>query len=298
MVKEYSTVLILYNPNAMRGRIDEFLPTIKKRLLTRYSEVDLIASPNEEGVENLANKNAGKYDIIIACGGDGTVHQTINGVMKSGFKPLVGILPYGTCNDVAFTLGIPNDLNKAVDCILRLNTTKYDLMYDGTDYITYALATGYLTDASYSAGKNIKKKLGRFAYVLAGIKSLFKLPALPMTVEFDNQRIHSKFTYFMLMNGYRVGGFKINMNEKLNNGTVKLVMIKKGNGFATLFRFIKLFLRGVNAFRPDNKYVIIKDIDKVKIENHSNTPFTLDGEKISFLKKLIKINSSIELIKK
>ncbi len=297
-MKEYSTILILYNPNAMRGRIDEFLPAIRKRLLTRYKEVDLMASPNELGVEDMANKNAGKYDIIIACGGDGTVHQTINGVMKSGFRPLVGILPYGTCNDVAFTLGIPNDLNKAIDCILRLNTTKYDLMYDGTDYITYALATGYLTDASYSAGKNIKKKLGRLAYVLAGIKSFFKIPALPMTIECDNERIHGKFTYFMLMNGYRVGGFKVNMNEKLDNGKVKLVLIKKSNGLVTLFRFIKLFLRGLKAFKSDNKYVIIKDIDKVKIENHSNTPFTLDGEKIGFLKKTIKVNSSIDLITK
>ncbi len=280
----------------MRGRIDEFLPSIKKRLLLRFSTVDMIASPNEEGVEDIANKNAGKYDIIIACGGDGTVHQTINGVMKSGYKPLVGILPYGTCNDVAFTLGIPHDLNKALDCILRLNVTKYDLMYDGTDYITYALATGYLTDASYSARKNVKKKFGRFAYVLAGIKSFFKIPALPMTIEFDGERINGKFTYFMLMNGYRVGGFKINMDEKLNNGTIKLVAIKKSNGLATLFRFIKLFLRGVKAFKPDNKFVIVKDIDKVKIENHSNTPFTLDGEKINFLKKSIKVNTSIELI--
>lgn len=296
-MKEYSTVLILYNPNAMRGRIDEFLPIIKKRLLTRFSKVDLIASPNEIGVEDLAYKNAEQYDIIVACGGDGTVHQTINGVMKSGFRPLIGILPYGTCNDVASTLGIPCDLNKAIDCILRLNTTKYDLMYDGTDYITYALATGYITDASYSAGKKIKKKLGRFAYVLAGIKSFFKIPALPMTIEYDNERIHSKFAYFMLMNGYRVGGFKINKNELLDNGTVKLVMIKKTNGLATLFRFIKLFLKGIKAFK-DNKFVIIKDVDKVKIENHSNTPFTLDGEKISFLKKTIRVNSSIELIKK
>ena len=294
-MKECSTVLILYNPNAMRGRIDEFLPVIKKRLLTRFSKVDLIASPNELGVEDIAKKNAEFYDIIIACGGDGTVHQTINGVMKSGFKPLVGILPYGTCNDVAFTLGIPNDLNKAIDCILRLNTTKYDLMYDGTDYITYALATGYITDASYSAGKNIKKKLGRFAYVLAGIKSFFKIPALPMTIEYENEKIHCKVAYFMLMNGYRVGGFKINMNEKLDNGTVKLVMIRRSNGIMTLFRFIKLFLRGVKAFK-DNKYVI-KDVDKVKIENHSNTPFTLDGEKVGFLKKTIRVNSYIELIK-
>ena len=296
-MKEYSTVLILFNPNAMRGRIDEFLPVIKKRLMTRFSKVDFIASPNELGVEDLAKKNAEYYDIIIACGGDGTVHQTINGVMKSGFKPLVGILPYGTCNDVAFTLGIPNDMNKALDCILRLNTTKYDLMYDGTDYIVYALATGYITDASYSAGKKIKKKLGRFAYVLAGIKSFFKIPALPMTVEFEDKRIHSKFAYFMLMNGFRVGGFKINKNELLDNAKVKLVMIQRTNAIATFFRFIKLFLRGVKAFK-DNKYVIIKDIDNVKIENHSNTPFTLDGEKINFLKKSIKVNSSIELIKK
>ena len=144
----------------MKGRIHEFMPHIKQRLLLRFAQVDAVATP-AEGAEDTAYTFAGKYDVLISCGGDGTLHEVINGVMKSGSQPIVAIFPFGTCNDVARTLNIPFDLDKAIDCALRLNITSYDVMFDGKDYVTYALATGYLTQASYSASSKVKKKIGK-----------------------------------------------------------------------------------------------------------------------------------------
>lgn len=296
-MKDYQSVLILYNPNAMRGKIDEKLPYIKKRLLVRYPSVDAMVSPNEDGLEELALKHASKYDIIVACGGDGTIHQVINGVMKSESRPLIGILPYGTCNDLSHSLDIDHDLDKAIDCILRLNTTEYDLMYDGKDYITYSLATGYLTRSAYTTGKNIKKRLGRFAYFVSALRSLFRLKSFPMTIKVDGEVIDDKFAYFMLMNGVSAGGFRINKGENLDNKKVKMVAIKKTNSFATFFRFMRLFFFGIKSLKKD-KCVYIRDTSKIELKNHSNIPFTLDGEKAEFLKKNIEVKKSITLIKR
>ena len=160
-MKDIQSILIIYNPNAMKGKVNEFLPKMKQRLSLRYSVVDAVSSPENDGAETLAFKNAGKYDVIVSCGGDGTLHNVINGVMKSGFNPIVGILPFGTCNDVARTLGIPHNLDKALDCILRLNTTSYDLMFDGEKYITYSMATGYLTKSTYSASNKAKRRFAK-----------------------------------------------------------------------------------------------------------------------------------------
>ena len=279
----------------MKGRIEEKLPMIKQRLLLRFTTVDLIAT-TPEGAEDIAKNNAIKYDIIISCGGDGTLHQVVNGVMKSGSETVVGVLPFGTCNDVSRTIGVPFDLNKAIDCIMRLNVSNYDLIFDGNEYATYTLAAGYLTSTSYSASSSSKKKLGRLAYVFSGIKSLFKFRTYPITIKADGERIHDKFSYMMLINGKSAGGFKINKCDKFDDGKVKLVIIK-GNRFSSFCAFVGLFLFGIKAVRK-SKSVIIRDVKKVDIENHSNVAFTFDGEKTKFLKKSLSIVSNLKIITK
>ena len=280
----------------MKGKIDEHLPYIKQRLLLRYAQVDAMYSPTEDGAEALAFKNATKYDIVVACGGDGTVNQVINGVVKSKANCVVAILPFGTGNDMARTLNIPLDLDKAIDSILRLNLTDYDLMFDGTHYITSSLATGYLTSVTYSTSNKAKKRMGRFAYFLSCLKQMFKFKTLPITITCDGERIHDKFVYFMLLNTVGVGGFKINEADNFGNGKVKMVLIKKSKFLGSFFAFVKLFTRGFNSVKK-SKLVIIKDVKNIEIENHSNSPFTMDGEKIKFLKKTIIVSTPITIVK-
>lgn len=272
------------------------MPHIKQRLSLRYPQVDAVATP-VEGAEEIALSFASKYDMLVSCGGDGTLHEVINGVMKSGSQPIVALLPMGTCNDVARTLKIPFKLDEAIDCILRLNTTSYDVMFDGKDYVTYALATGYLTQASYAASSKIKRKIGRLAYVFSGIRCLFHFDALPITITCDKERIHGKFVYMMAMNGESVGGFKLNKDATLNDGKIKLVLIKRGKGVSSLFTFIKMFLFGIKSI-VKSKNAIIRDVSSFEIENHANTPFTLDGEKAKFLKKKVKVEKVLDIVKK
>ncbi len=280
----------------MRGKIDEFMPKIKQRLLLRYDVVDCMTSPKTDGALELSMKHAGKYDIVVSCGGDGTLHQVVNGVIKNGHNPLIGILPFGTCNDVASTLKIPKNLDKAIDCLLRLNTTKYDLLFDGTNYISYSLATGYLTNSTYSATNNSKRKFGRFAYFLNALKYVFKCKSLPLTVTIDNERIHGKFIYCMLINGEYAGGFRLNKNENLANEKVKVVLIKKTKALGGFINFFKMFFFGLRSIRK-SKNVIVMDANDIIIENHSNAPFTMDGEKVNFLKKELSANYQITFIK-
>ena len=134
------------------------------------------------------------------------------------------------------------------------------------------------------------------AYVFSGLKSIFKFDALPITVTCDGERIHGKFVYMMVMNGESVGGFKLNKHEEINNNKVKLLLIKKSKGPACFFNFVKLFLFGIKSIRK-SKHVILKEVSKLEIENHANTPFTFDGEKAKFLKKKIKVKRIENIVK-
>lgn len=281
----------------MKGKVGDFLPKIKQRLMVRYTIVDCLTGTSASDMEYLAEKNASKYDVIVACGGDGTLHLVVNGVMKSGANPIVGVLPFGTCNDVAKSLHIPTDLDQALDCLLRLNTIDYDLMYDGENYGVYALAAGYLTKCSYRTSDKVKKRVGRFAYVLNGLKSIFKFRSLPMTIVADGVRYHDRFAYCLFVNGEYTGGFRVNKGEDLHNNKVKMVLIRRKNWFASLCVYARLFIFGINNIKK-SRYVNICDVNNVTIENHSNTSFIFDGEKCKFLKKQIVVNHSIKMITK
>ena len=243
----------------MKGKISEYMPYIKQRLLLRFSEVDAMSTPNEEGAEQITIKYAPKYDVVVACGGDGTLRQVINGVVKSEAKSVVAVLPFGTCNDVARSLHIPLKLDKAIDTILKFRTTKYDLIFDGEDYTTYSLATGYLAATSYQASGKSKRFFGRGAYVFKALKYVFKCKSFPLTVTYNGERVHDKFIYFMLVNGESVGGFKLNKGDDIQNGKCKLVLIKKGKFLGGWFTFVKMFLLGIKSVERA-KNAIVKDV--------------------------------------
>lgn len=296
MSKDYSKILILYNTSAYKGKIEEILPYIKKRLLARYEEVDAMTGSSAEEMNELAKTNADKYDIVLSCGGDGTLHEVVDGVMKSGARPIVGLLPFGTCNDVAKTLNIPRNLDKAIDTVLKLETIDYDVMYDNQNYITYTMAAGYLVRCSFATSQKVKKRMGRLAYVFSALGGIFKFPSMPMTITAEGERIHGKFFYMMLMNGNSVGGFKVRDRHTFSDGKIQLVIIKRSK-FApnSLFTLIRMFLFGIKSIRK-SKYAIVREIDTVEIENHSNATFTYDGDKASFLKKHVSVNDKLTFI--
>ncbi len=296
-MKNYSSVLIIYNPNAMKGKIEEKIPYIKGRLSVRFPIVEAMTSSDNDGANKIAYTHAKNYDIVISCGGDGTLNNVVNGVIKSKAECVIGLLPFGTCNDVARSLRIPLNLDKAIDAILRLNIDNYDIMFDGEKYITYSIASGYLTDVGYSTKTSSKRKFGRFAYFFSGLKNMFKFNAMPITITCDNEKIYDKFVYAMIINGESAGGFRLNKKDNMNDGKVKLVMIKRKNFFASFFTFLGLFIFGVKHIRK-RKCVLVKDVKSVVIENHSNSPFIFDGEKTKFLRKTILVNSKLNFIKK
>ncbi len=279
----------------MRGKVEKFLPKIKQRLSLRYNLIDCVAGESGQESEEIANKNASKYDIILSLGGDGTLHNVVNGVLKSNANPIVGVLPFGTCNDVATTLKMPKNLDKAIDAVLRLNTTLYDIAFDGTNYMVYSLAGGYLTDIPYKTKGKTKRKLGRFAYVLYGIKNMFKSNPLPLTITADGESFDGKFNFIMLINSIYSGGFKLNAGEDLHNNKIKLVLIKKSKGMASLFEFARLFMFGIKNVKKC-KNTIIKDVSNIEIINHSNSAFSFDGEKEKFLKKTLKVKQALKFI--
>ena len=148
---------------------------------------------------DLARKNAEKYNVVVVAGGDGSIHNVINGVKQSKGRPTLGFLPYGTVNDVCRTLNVPKDLDKAIDVILRGDTIKYDIMQEGNNYMIYTFAGGMFVSTSFKTSTGMKRVLGKVAYFITGAKQLFSMRTLPLTVTIDGERIVLTYKEYELL---------------------------------------------------------------------------------------------------
>ena len=290
---QQKSLLVIYNPNARKGKIKEVMPYILERLSTKFKPCEAVQSKSAEDMIDLARKNSEKYNCIVVAGGDGSIHNVINGVKQGKGRPTLGFLPYGTVNDVCRTLNIKKDLDKAIDVILRGETIKYDIMQEDNNYMIYTLAGGMFVSTSFKTSTGMKRVLGKLAYFITGAKQLFSMRTLPLTVTIDGERHHGRYIMAMVLNSRSAAGFRINKERDIDDGLMDVILVEKKRSYVkALFTLLKMFLFGLNSVRK-HKNVVIQKCKTVKIENHSNEPFTQDGEEADFLTKEIKMSSPI-----
>ena len=290
---QQKSLLVIYNPNARKGKIKEVMPYILERLSTKFKPCEAVQSKSAEDMIDLARKNSEKYNCIVVAGGDGSIHNVINGVKQGKGRPTLGFLPYGTVNDVCHTLNVPRDLDKAIDVILRGETVKYDIMQEGDNYMIYTFAGGMFVSTSFKTSTTFKRIMGKLAYFITGAKQLFSMRTLPLTVTIDGERHHGRYIMMMVLNSTSAAGFKINKERDIDDGLIDVILVEKKRSYVkALFVLLKMFLFGLNSVRK-SKNVVIQKCKNVKIENHSNEPFTQDGEEAKFLTKEISITNPI-----
>ncbi len=117
-------------------------------------------------------RGAGEVERIVCCGGDGTLNETLTGMLRAGADVPVGYIPAGTTNDFASSLGLSDNVMQAVRDILTGEPVRYDVGRFGERYFSYVASFGAFTKSSYVVPQNIKNALGHTAYVLGGISEL------------------------------------------------------------------------------------------------------------------------------
>jgi len=179
--------LIIANPQARHGEAEKLLPVIEK--LLQNVPHDTVVTERIGHATELAAAADG-YDVIVAAGGDGTVHEVLNGVMSHpiGSRPALGLLPTGSGNDTRRTLGVSTDLAQAV---LELSTGErrsFDVGVCNGVYFNNSFAAGL--DAKVTAKaveyKVTKRRDGLWLYVTALLHVLFhELDPFDVQLAFD-----------------------------------------------------------------------------------------------------------------
>lgn len=167
-----------------------------------------------------------KIDMILISGGDGTVNECVNGLAGQRFRPKVAYIPSGTACDIAKTLGIPKNVDKALEIIKKDHHVDMDVVKGSHGYFVYVTAIGNYVDISYVTQSKLKRVLGYGAYIITGIKEFFTIPMIKTEIDYDGGKLKGYFSLIMVINSRRVASFNIIRKPVLDDGKIDIVVYR------------------------------------------------------------------------
>lgn len=275
--------LVIINAHSVRRNVRKNIDYIKERLLTKFDFVDIVFSEYKGHIKHLVSVNAGSYHTIVVCGGDGSVHEAVNGLTMNENDCILGLIPSGTVNDYARNLGLSKNIDVCLNAILDGQFEYTDLLKNNNEIGVYVCGFGVFTGVSYDTSQKDKRLIGKIAYVLNGIKQFFLEKNMPVEVEIDDEKFECNTALVLAYNSKSIAGMPIDTLADITDGKLDVVIFydkpnKKIISFATLFRIIRMFLFGVKNIRKC-KNVILRSVDNLKITGKEPIIVNMDGEK-------------------
>lgn len=218
------------------------------------------------------------FDILVCAGGDGTLSQCLQGVMRSENHIPIGYIPAGSTNDFARSLGIPKDTMAAVRNIINGTPTFFDVGGINDDYFTYIAAFGAFTNITYETSQQVKNIFGHAAYILNGLTQLTSIRSSRMKIEYDENVIEDDFLFGMVTNTSSVAGLLSISDFRLDDGVFEVVLIKKPSNIIQLQQIIHSLLNINEEINKD--YIKFFRTNKITFTSLGEEPvtWTRDGE--------------------
>ena len=269
-------LLLILNPLAGKGQGKNRLYEMAE-LFTQAGYTVLVHPTRGKGDAAEAAKGlGGRCAAVVCCGGDGTLNETVNGLMELTRRPRLGYIPAGTTNDLAASLKLSRKWNEAARTVISGTPFDYDIGRFGSRYFTYIAAFGAFTEVSYTAPQTAKNVFGRLAYVLEGVKHLGNIHPVHLTVAHDSGQFEGEFIFGAVTNSTSVAGFKgyPTPDVMLDDGCFEALFIKQPRSPADLQRIIGALRRQTY----DEQWMHYFHTSRLEAEGSASVPWTLDGE--------------------
>ena len=271
-----SKLLFIYNQYSGKGRIKDALSDIIDIFVKADFDVTVYATQYQGDATRKVIEDGAEYDRIVCSGGDGTLDETVTGMMKIGKRIPIGYIPAGSTNDFGSSLGIDKVMQDAATIAAGQNVFPCDVGRFGDDYFVYVAAFGIFTETTYTTSQKLKNALGYAAYILEGVKQLANVPSYHIRIEAGDNVIEDDFIYGMVTNSMSVGGMTeiVKGEVGLSDGVFEGLFVQSPKNMIELNDSIA-YLTGI---KKDSSHVYTFQSDSFKIITAEEVPWTLDGE--------------------
>ncbi len=269
-------LIFIYNPKAGKGQIRGNLLDILDIFVGAGYEVNVRPTQYAGEAVKLAARKTGKYDLVVCCGGDGTLDEVVTGIMKSGRKKPIGYIPAGSTNDFANSLHIPKNMKQSAEVAVKGEPFACDVGAFNDNFFVYIAAFGLFTEVSYETKQELKNVLGHMAYILEGMKKLTNIKSYHMKITAEETVIEDDFLYGMITNSVSVGGFKGITGKfvDLSDGVFEVTLVKRPKNLEDLNRILgALTMKDIDAAQ-----MYCFKTSRLTVEAQEEVAWTLDGE--------------------
>jgi len=268
--------LLIINPVSGKKQIVRFLPQVIRILMDGGYIVTTMVTDKRGDATEFAMRFGASYDLICCTGGDGTLNETVTGLIRAGLSIPVGYIPCGSTNDFASVHKLPSDILAAARHIVRSNVTGHDVGCFGAHYFNYVAAFGAFSWLSYSTDQNLKNLLGHTAYILDGIKDLSKIKPIHMKFTIDGQIMEDDYVFGAVSNTTFIAGtFELPDSVVCtDDGLFEVLLIKMPKNLAE----IDVIVRGLLSQDYSSPLISFLQARDIYIENPEGVEWSLDGE--------------------
>jgi diacylglycerol kinase (ATP) len=263
---------LFINCNSRNGR------TSRDRILSELDAAGFsVPLPEFNNIDDLKQhlqlNPSEEVDAIVVAGGDGTLNAAAKALVPMGLP--VGLIPCGTANDLARTLGIPADIASAVEIIRQGNIREVDIGQVNDCFFFNVASIGMSAELAAILTTDIKRRFGRFGYALAAIRVLMR--AKPFHADIYRRGVrHKSYTLQIAVgNGrYYGGGNIVERYASIDDGLLDLYSLEFSEAWRMLFRF-RAFSRGEHVDYDDVRFM---NGTEFEIRTRRPRPVNADGE--------------------
>lgn len=266
--------IILSNPTS--GSSETMLGEVVGTIESMYQEI-IIEKTLEEGDATRIAQSSGGVDHLIVIGGDGTLHEVVNGLMKipREERPIIGLVPAGTCNDFARALELPVEPTEAARLFKMSTAQSVDVMKVNERYGLNFVGVGLIADASRQIDPIQKETLGSIGYFLATIRQFRELDPFDIRIESEGKLLHKGPVSFLYIgNGAYLGTVPTKIEtQSFTDGLVEVVH-SSAIGFPMIRQLLTQQL-GLEQSSPEWVHLQMKRLD---VHLNESQIIDVDGE--------------------
>ncbi|MFC2028797.1 diacylglycerol/lipid kinase family protein [Chloroflexota bacterium] len=251
---------VIANPAAGHGSAEKVIPKIENTLLELGLDFDLVLTQKKgDGIQLAYQSVMDGFDVVVAAGGDGTVNEVLNGLMRAqdeGRRAVMGVICAGRGNDFAAGPGIPADILGGCRALKNFHRQRIDIgrviggIYPGGRYFANNVGVGFDAIGTIEVAK--LPQWGLLSFLIAILKTIFIYYKGPIIqVDYDGQSMTTDTLMFLTMNGRRMGnGFQMAPDSIMDDGMFDLVLARQVSRMR-IFSLIPHFIKGTQASQPE-----------------------------------------------
>jgi len=234
----------------------------------------------EKGDARRFVSEAGKVDLLIAAGGDGTLNEVLHGLMDLSVvaRPVLGIVPLGTANDFATGCGIPRDPEKALSLCMKGKGVPIDVGKANDHWFINAASAGFGAEITAGTSPELKRLLGPAAYTVMGAILAINIHQYQGRLTLPDREITGSGPVAIVGNGRQTGGgIQVAPHAFIDDGLLDVLVVRPISAMALLAA-----ARELQQLSPDGEYISYWQTPWVEVYPEQAIPVNLDGEPVRF----------------